>query len=57
MLGVRRSIVTLVAVTFEQNNLIEYHRGTIIILDRKGLANLSCECYSAAPDRLSYSTS
>ena len=48
MLGVRRSIVALVAVTFEQKNLIEYRIGTITILDRKGLETLSCECYSAA---------
>jgi CRP-like cAMP-binding protein len=51
LLGVRRSIVTLVTVTFEQKNLIEYQTGTITILDRKGLEILSCDCYSAAPDR------
>jgi hypothetical protein len=50
-LGVRRSIVTLVTVTFEQKNLIEYQTGTITILDRKGLEILSCDCYRAAPDR------
>jgi CRP-like cAMP-binding protein len=46
MLGVRRSILTLVTLTFEQKNLIEYHLGIITILDRKGLKSLSCECYS-----------
>jgi CRP-like cAMP-binding protein len=51
MLGVRRSIVTLVAVTFEQKDLIGYQTGTITILDRKGLEILSCDCYSAAAGR------
>jgi CRP-like cAMP-binding protein len=56
MLGVRRSIVTLFMVTFEQKNLIEYQTGSITILDRKGLETLSCECYRAAPDRRSESS-
>jgi hypothetical protein len=47
MLGVRRSIVTLVMVTFEQRNLFQHHKGTLKILDRKTLETLSCECYSA----------
>jgi CRP-like cAMP-binding protein len=51
MLGVRRSVVTLVAVTFEQKHLIDYDEGTITILDRNGLENLACDCYSAAADR------
>jgi hypothetical protein len=53
MLGERLSILTLVALTFEQKSLIDYDAGTIVILDRKGLVTLSCECYSAAPDRRS----
>jgi CRP-like cAMP-binding protein len=51
MLAVRRSIVAFVAATFEQKNLIEYPRGTITILDRKGLEAISCECYGAARNR------
>jgi CRP-like cAMP-binding protein len=51
VLGVRRSLVTLVTITFEQKHLIDYQTGTITILDRKGLEMLSCECYSAAPNR------
>jgi CRP-like cAMP-binding protein len=49
MLGVRRSSVTCVAVTFQRKNLIEYNRGTVTVLNRKGLEKLSCECYSAGP--------
>jgi CRP-like cAMP-binding protein len=48
MLGVRRSGVTCVAVTFQRKNLIQYYRGTLSVLDRKGLKEISCECYSAA---------
>jgi len=51
LLGVRRSIVTFITATFERKNLIEYHAGIIVILDRKGLKTLSCECYSAAAER------
>ena len=51
MLGVRRSIATLVAVTFEQKKLIEHQTGSITILDRKGLEILACDCYSAVRDR------
>jgi CRP-like cAMP-binding protein len=56
MLGVRRSSVTLVQISFQQKNLIQYHRGTLTILDRKGLEALSCECYRAAQDRHRQST-
>jgi CRP-like cAMP-binding protein len=52
MLGVRRSIATLVTLTFEQKHLIDYDAGTISILDRKGLESLSCECYRAPPRAL-----
>lgn len=48
MLGERRSVVALVSLTFEQNNLIDHHAGTITILDRKRLQTLSCDCYGVA---------
>lgn len=51
MLGVRRSIATLVAVTFEQKKLIDHQTGAITILDRKGLEILACDCYSPVLDR------
>jgi len=56
ILGERRSILTLVTLMFAQKDLIDYHAGTMTVLDRKGLETLSCECYSAAPDRHSQST-
>ncbi len=48
MLGVRRASVTCVAVTFQRKNLVQYRKGTLTVLDRKGLKRISCECYSAA---------
>jgi CRP-like cAMP-binding protein len=45
MLGVRRAGVSVAANTLRQASLIDYHRGTMIILDRTGLENYSCECY------------
>ena len=42
MLGVRRASVTLAAVSLKEQGLVEYQRGSIRILDRDGLAAVSC---------------
>jgi CRP-like cAMP-binding protein len=44
-LGVHRPTVTLVARTMQEAGLIRYSRGTITIMDRKGLEEATCECY------------
>ena len=46
MLGVRREGVTEGALKLQKAGLIQYTRGRISILDRKGLEARTCECYA-----------
>ena len=55
MLGVSRSTVTVAAGDLQRQGLIGYSRGRIQILDHRGLASKTCECYgivNASYDRL-----
>jgi CRP-like cAMP-binding protein len=45
MLGVRRAGVSVAANSLKQAGLIDYHRGSIRIINREGVEQLSCECY------------
>ncbi len=45
MLGVRREGVTECALKLQQLGLINYRRGHIVVRDRPGLEQRSCECY------------
>lgn len=45
MLGVRRSSVTAAASSFHRQNIINYSRGRIEILDQHRLGAASCSCY------------
>ena len=47
MLGVSRPTVSLTARTFQAAELIRYSRGNIEILDKEGLEDVACPCYSA----------
>jgi CRP-like cAMP-binding protein len=45
MLGSNRTSVTIAAGNLQAKGFIEYSRGRIKMLDRKGLEGFSCECY------------
>lgn len=46
MMGVRREGVTEGALKLQRAGLIQYTRGHISVLDRKGLEGRTCECYA-----------
>jgi CRP-like cAMP-binding protein len=46
MLGTDRPHVTTAAGALQHAGLITYHRGVVSILDRPGLEQMVCECYS-----------
>jgi len=53
MLGVRRVGISGAAAALQQQGLIQYSRGQVTVLNRKGLEAVSCSCY--ADDRRTYS--
>ena len=46
MAGALRSSVSLIASEFKAKGLISYSRGQLVILDRLGLQDRACKCYS-----------
>jgi CRP-like cAMP-binding protein len=52
MLGVRRTGVSIVAHLLKKAGFIEYKRGRVVILDRAGLLDAACECYSSTQMQL-----
>lgn len=45
MLGVRRATVSEAAAALQAAGLIEYNRGAVRVVNRKGLEDAACECY------------
>ena len=45
MLGVRRASISEVAQKFQEEGLIKYNRGKMVILDQQKLKSNACECY------------
>ena len=45
ILGARREGITEAAARLQRAGLIHTHRGTITVLDRRGLEKAACECY------------
>src|ERR1700722_12213004 len=52
ILGVRRVGITAAAGALQRAGVIEYHRGKVVVLNRRGLEAAACACYAA--DRKSY---
>ena len=47
MLGVRRVGITTAATSLQRGGLIEYRRGLLTVVDRRGLERAACACYEA----------
>lgn len=52
MLGSTRSTISIAAARLKAKGLIDYRRGSIRILDGKGLEMEACECYRVVRDHL-----
>jgi CRP-like cAMP-binding protein len=50
VLGVQRTTVNAVARDLQNQGLIAYRRAAIQVSDRRGLARVACECYTAVED-------
>lgn len=51
MLGVRRAGVSMVANRLQKMGFIEYKRGRVKIIKRRGLEDFACECYPVVKEK------
>jgi CRP-like cAMP-binding protein len=56
ILGIHRPGVSLSAKALQNNGYIDYRRGHITITNRKGLENLTCECYEVIKKAIELNT-
>jgi hypothetical protein len=50
MLGLRPPGITFAALPLQEQGLISYNHGTMMVLDRQGLEAAACECYRIIRD-------
>ena len=50
MLGVRRPTVTAIAGELREKGLIAYRKGSVRVLDARGLERVACDCYGVIRD-------
>ena len=56
MLGVRRVGISMAAGSLQERKLIGYHRGTVTILNQRGLEAAACGCYQTVKDTYTQAT-
>ncbi len=54
MLGTSRQTVSVVARQLQTKRLIEYSRGRVAVVDRRGLERVACRCYRSISERLAF---
>lgn len=52
MLGATRTNITEAAAALKRAGLIDYHRGSIRVVDRRGLEKAACECYRVVTEEI-----